>query len=318
MMSMDALGSLLNGPRAVAPFLLRMVMCDRWSVRIEDEAPLTVVAVGRGEVVVSYDDGATHRLPTGSIALFRGTQPYVVADAVGSPVVALIDAAGDCFDPTGRHSVAERMRRGVRSWGNADGEFRADVVLLIGAYQFGEVSRSLLEALDRITVVATPGDPLVDLLATELGVDAPAQEAVLNRLLDLILVRTLRSHLDADPTRAPRWYRAHTDPDIGRSLALLHNNIERPWTVKSLASEVGLSRASLARRFTALVGDPPMTYLTDWRLAVAADLLAATDLTIAAIADRVGYGTAFALSAAFKRRRGVTPAGHRRTSRVPA
>ncbi|GAB18755.1 putative AraC family transcriptional regulator [Gordonia effusa NBRC 100432] len=309
---MDALGSLLSGPRAQAPFLLRMVMAGSWSVRIEDEAPLTVVAVNRGEILVTYPDGATHRLLTGSIALFRGTESYLVGDTAGSPVVAVIDANGDCYDPTGSQPVAEQMRRGVRSWGNADQD--ADTVALIGAYQLGEVGKPLLAALGRVTVVAAHDNPLIELLDTELAVTAPAQEAVLNRLLDLILVTTLRTHLAADPSQAPRWYRAHTDPVVGSALALMHNNVERGWTVESLADQTGVSRACLARRFAGLVGEPPMAYLTDWRLRVAADLLLGSDLTMARIAERVGYSSAFAFSSAFKRRRGITPTEYRRVA----
>jgi AraC-like DNA-binding protein len=97
---------------------------------------------------------------------------------------------------------------------------------------------------------------------------------------------------------------------------MLHDDPARPWTVAALAAAVGVSRAALARRFTTLVGEPPMVYLTGWRLALAADLLREPDATVAAVARRVGYGSPFALSAAFKRVRGVSPQQHRR--RVPA
>jgi AraC-like DNA-binding protein len=88
----------------------------------------------------------------------------------------------------------------------------------------------------------------------------------------------------------------------------------RPWTVAELAGRAGVSRAALARRFAELVGEPPMSYLTNWRLAVAADLLREPDTTIAAVAHQVGYSSAFALSAAFKRVRGVSPRDHRLTA----
>ncbi|MER5992935.1 helix-turn-helix transcriptional regulator [Streptomyces viridosporus] len=90
-------------------------------------------------------------------------------------------------------------------------------------------------------------------------------------------------------------------------LRLLQDEPAHPWTVAALAAKAGVSRAALARRFTELVGEPPMTYLTGWRLALAADRLRDTDDTIGAIARRVGYGSAFALSTAFKRTYGVSP-----------
>lgn len=308
---MDALASLLNGPRAHAPFLLRMTMAEPWKVRVEDESPLTVVAVSRGLVLVRYDDGVTHHVRPGTIAIFRGTDPYDISDGHSGSLTALIDRNGDCLDPTGTHSVAEQMSRGVRSWGNV-GDAGADAVLLIGTYQLGEIGRGLLSALERITLVDADNDALLTMLERELTRTAPAQEVVLSRLLDLILVTTLRTHLDAPDSAAPKPYRALSDPVVGPALALLHNNIDQGWTVESLAAEVGVSRANLARRFSNLTDAPPMTYLTDWRLAVTADLLTGTDLTVAAIAERVGYASAFALSTAFKRRRGITPTAYRR------
>jgi AraC-like DNA-binding protein len=102
---------------------------------------------------------------------------------------------------------------------------------------------------------------------------------------------------------------------VGRALRMLHNNPAHPWTVAALAAETAVSRAALARRFTELVGEPPMTYLTSWRLALAADLLREPDATIGAVARRVGYGSPFALSTAFKRERGVSPKQHRAGAR---
>jgi AraC-like DNA-binding protein len=149
------------------------------------------------------------------------------------------------------------------------------------------------------------------LLAEEIARDEPGQTAVLDRLLDLLLIATLRTWFAGQETRTPAWYRAHGDPVVGRALRSLHHEPARAWTVASLAADAGVSRAALARRFTDLVGEPPMTYLAGWRLDLAADLLRHSDDTIGAIARRVGYGSAFALSAAFKRARGISPRGYR-------
>jgi AraC-like DNA-binding protein len=92
---------------------------------------------------------------------------------------------------------------------------------------------------------------------------------------------------------------------------MLHNNPAASWTVASLAAATGVSRAALARRFTDLVGEPPMSYLTGWRLTLAADLLREPEATIGAVARQVGYGSPFALSTAFKRVRGISPQEHR-------
>lgn len=102
-------------------------------------------------------------------------------------------------------------------------------------------------------------------------------------------------------------YRAVSDPVIGPALRHLHNDPAHPWTVAALASCVGISRAALAHRFADLVGQPPMSYLTDWRLDLAAGLLQEPEATIDSAAGQVGYSSASALSAAFKRERGISP-----------
>jgi len=105
---------------------------------------------------------------------------------------------------------------------------------------------------------------------------------------------------------------------VVRALALLHDGPDHPWTVASLAREVGLSRAALARRFTEAVGEPPMTYLTGWRLALAADRLRDTDATVTAVSRAVGYASPFTFSTAFKRRYGRGPLAWRQDAdRLP-
>ena len=200
---------------------------------------------------------------------------------------------------------------GVRTWGNSpDGA----TVMLTGTYQLeGEVSQRLLRVLPAVLVLRD-GDwdcPLIALLADEIVKDEPGQEAVLDRLLDLLLIAVLRAWFARPGTDAPRWYRAYGDPVVGRALRLLHHNPAHPWTVAELAAAANVSRASLARRFTELVGEPPMAFLTSWRLALAADLLREPGATIGAVASQVGYGSPFALSTAFKRVRGVSPRQHR-------
>jgi AraC-like DNA-binding protein len=203
------------------------------------------------------------------------------------------------------------MDLGVRSWGNSpDGA----AMMLIGTYeQVGEIGRRLLGALPGLLVLpgATWESPLIPLLGDEVAKDEPGQEVVLDRMLDLLLIAVLRAWFARADADAPAWYRADSDPVVGRALRMLHNNPAHPWTVATLAAEVGVSRAALARRFTELVGEPPMTFLTGWRLALAADLLREPDATIGAVARQVGYGSPFALSTAFKRVRGVSPRHYR-------
>ncbi|WP_410670153.1 AraC family transcriptional regulator [Amycolatopsis sp. cmx-4-68] len=306
---MDPLAALLDGPRAHGAFLLRSVLTPPWSLRIEDQAPLTVVSVVRGEAWIVPDTGEAVLLGEGDVAIARGPDPYLVADHPATPPQALIRPGQECRTPDGGH-LADYADLGVRTWGTG-----GPVVLLTGTYGMaGEISKKLLAALPTLIVLRADDwpTPLVGLLAAEIGRDVPGQEAVLDRLLDLLLIAALRTWFDRPDTAAPAWYRAHDDPVVGRALRLLQHQPAEPWTVAKLAADTGVSRAALARRFATTVGETPMAYLTGWRLALAADLLRQQpDATIAAVAHQVGYGSAFALSTAFKREFGVSPQRYR-------
>ncbi|TDD24622.1 AraC family transcriptional regulator [Nonomuraea diastatica] len=301
---MDQLAALLDGPRARGAFLLRSVLDPPWSLRIQDEAPLSVIAQVSGESWIVFDGRAPVRLLPGEVAVTRGPEPYTVADHPATEPQVVIHPGQHCASLDGE-SLFEAMGLGVRTWGNnPDG----GTVLLTGTYNLeGAVSRRLLEALPLLIV--QPGGPIIPLLTDEIVKDEPGQEAVLDRLLDLLLIAVLRAWFATH--EAPGWFRAMGDPVVGRAMRMMHNNPAHPWTVAALAAEVGVSRASLARRFTELVGEPPMAFLTGWRLALAADLLREPDATIGSVARKVGYGSPFALSAAFKRVHGVSPQEHR-------
>ena len=307
---MDALTGLLDGPRARGAFLLQAMLEPPWSVRIKDEAPLSLVAVVRGSAWVMYDDSDPVPLHWGDVLIARGPDPYTFADDPATEPQVVIHPGQHCTTPDGE-DLAQPMDLGVRTWGNRrDGS----TTLLIGTYQLrGEVTQRLLGALPRDLVLPDEGwdSPLISMLRDEIVKTDPGQEAVLDRLLDLLLISALRAWFSRPEAEAPAWYRAQSDPVVGRALSMLHNNPEHPWMVSSLAEAVGVSRAALARRFTELVGEPPMTFLTGWRLALAADLLRDPDTTVGAAARRVGYSSAFALSAAFKRVRGISPQQYR-------
>jgi AraC-like DNA-binding protein len=307
---MDALASLLNGPRAQGAFLLRSILEPPWSVRIQDRAPIALISVVSGEAWVVPDDGQPVLLRPGDVSVVRGPDPYTVADHPATPPQAVIHPDDRSTTVDGRE-LCDEMALGVRTWGQSlDGS----TVLLTGAYHMsGEVTQRLLNALPAVLVLSADSwdCPLVPLLSHEIVKDEPGQEVVLDRLLDLLLIAVLRAWFSRPEAQAPAWYRALADPVVGPALRLLHDNPAHPWTVATLASKAGVSRAALARRFTELVGEPPMAYLTDWRLTLAADLLREPDATVGAVARQVGYGSPFALSTAFKRVRGVSPQEYR-------
>jgi AraC-like DNA-binding protein len=307
---MDAVAGLLDGPRARGAFLLRSLLDPPWSMRIADEAPLCLIAITRGEAWLLPEDGEGLRLSPGDVAVIRGPDPYTLADDPGTAPQVVILPGQQCVTPDGQE-VPLMSWMGVRTWGNST---VGSTVILNGTYELeGEVSQRLLGALPPLLVL--PADvwqsPLVGLLAEEIVKDHPGQEAVLDRLLDLLLIAVLRAWFARPDAEAPAWYRAYSDPIVGQALRLIHNDPAHPWTVAELGAEAGVSRAALARRFTELVGEPPMKFLTDWRLSLAADLLLEPGATIGSVAYQVGYASPFALSNAFKRVRGISPLQHK-------
>jgi AraC-like DNA-binding protein len=305
---MDRITALLDGPRARGAFLLRSLLVPPWSMRICDEAPLTIVAITRGEAWIIDDDSTTTHLDPGSVAIVRGPGHYTVADSPATRPDIIIHPGQRC-ESVGGESLAMSMRLGVRTWGHA---VDAPTAMLTGTYEnHTTLGSDLLETLPKVLVVRQqPNNTIAAILADEIIRDSPGQQTVLDRLLDVLVVDTLRTWYEQHDDASP-WWEAHRDPLVGTALALIHDAPERAWTIASLAREVGTSRAHLARRFNELVGEPPITYLTKWRLGLAADLLCQPAATVTHTARTVGYGSPFAFSTAFKRRYGISPHQHR-------
>ena len=158
------------------------------------------------------------------------------------------------------------------------------------------------------------------LLAQEIGQPAPGSAAVLNRIVDILFIQVLRTWLTASHPAAqvPSWFAALANPVVGPALAALHAQPGHDWTVASLAAATGVSRATLARRFLATVGDTPAAHLTRWRMDLAAQRLRDSDATVAAIARTVGYTSEYAFSRAFTRARGIPSGRYRTRSRTAA
>ncbi|APE30380.1 AraC family transcriptional regulator [Halomonas aestuarii] len=307
---MDTLGGLLDAPRARGAFTLRTVMTPPWSLRIVAESPLTLIAGVTGETWLVPDEGEPVRIGPGDIAVTRAPDHYTVAHSPAMSPQVVIHPGQRCCDLEGR-SVREAMTHGVRTWGN---DPRGETVFLVGAYEhLSDISDRLLRSLPPVLSLSHRDweSPLVPLLCDEVVVDEPGQAAVLDRLLDLLITAVLKAWFARQDADRPAWWRHQGDRIVERALRLMHDYPARPWTLDALALETGASRASLARRFHNLVGEPPMTFLKHWRMALAADLLCQPDETVGSVAEKVGYATPYAFSTAFKRVRGVSPKTHR-------
>lgn len=144
----------------------------------------------------------------------------------------------------------------------------------------------------------------------------PGAESVLTRLAELMFVEVLRRYLDELAPGRVGWLAGLRDEAVGRALALLHGQPGHPWTLAELATRVASSRSKLAERFTLLVGQPPMQYLAQWRMQVAANLLMQGSTKVAAVGSQVGYDSEAAFSRAFKKATGLAPGAWRTTRRT--
>ncbi|WP_181037475.1 AraC family transcriptional regulator [Arthrobacter sp. ZGTC412] len=312
---MDPLADFLDGPRARNAFLLQVKMSPPWSIKVEDDAPLTVVAMLRGSAHFRQRDSRSVLLKSGYLLLIRNSSPYILSASPDEKPTYFIGIDQTCSGSNGG-DLAQELRTGLRTWGNnADGRD----VMLVGTYRSsGEVGDILLSSLPPHLVVEQASNPIVSLLLEEMDSNGIAHASVLDRFLDLLLIHAVREGTGKPSSTDHNWLSAEQDPAIQQAIRLLHSSPDRPWTVETLARRVGVSRASLARRFHDRVGKPPMAYLNQWRLAKAADMMDDKRLTFAAISRQVGYASPFSFSTAFKKRYGVSPQEYRRRQSVPA
>ncbi|MFE3218512.1 cupin domain-containing protein [Streptomyces antimycoticus] len=326
---MDAFSDLIRGVRAHGSLFGSSTLSPPWALHFVDGAPLTLCTVVTGAGWIVPEHGPPEPLRARETIVVRGPATFTFVDEVGTRAEPI--ACGEhCATP---EQGGTRHRRGWNDPGGDTGhglggdtgdgpggnpdDGSGATTLIVGAYPVrGEISRRLLDALPVVLRVdeGGTGDPVLDHLAAEVAIDTPGQQVVLDRLLDWMLVCTLREWFDRPGGEPPAWWAAQRDPVVGDALRLLHAEPAAPWTVAALAERTGVSRSTLAKRFGDLVGEPPLTYLTRWRMTLAADLLVERKAaTIADIARTVGYSDPFGFSAAFKRVRGVNPSEFRRT-----
>lgn len=311
---MDVLSDLLHRARVRNAQARQLVQRPPWSLTFADAPVLTAVATLGGHASIRLDDARTGpvRLAAGDIALITRAGRHTIADDASTPPQVVV-RGGRKYAVDGSELAAGGHRSlAPRTYGDG---LPGATIMLRGLYELhGDVGDRLLDLLPPLAVV--PAGPrtraALALLTTEIARDEPGQDAVLHRLLDLVLILALRAWCAMPETALPGWCRALADPVVSDALRLLHEAPAHRWTVAELATKVGMSRAAFAARFTGAVGEPPLTYLTGWRMTLGADLLRDTEATVAAVADEVGYKDAFAFSVAFKRTRGVSPSVWRR------
>ena len=307
---MDALTAVLAVAGVRGTVAATLDAAEPWGLALNAVPGAAFHAVTDGLAWLRIPGRPDTRLMPGDVVLLPTGLAHILASAT--------DAATVPFD----HLAAEHALAAGQDLrlGAGPGQTR---ILCASYHQDPAVTVPLLTLLpDMLHIPArqagAPLDTTLRLLAGEISRPQPGASAVLDRIVDILLVQLLRAWLDtaAAPGRAASWLSALTDPIAGPALAALHSQPGRDWTIPSLATAIGVSRATLARRFPAQVGCTPAAYLTRWRMDLAAVRLRDTDDTVGAIAKSLGYTSEYAFNRAFARHRHMPPGRYRTRSRA--
>ena len=265
-----------------------------------------VVTAGRVWLEAGDDEGRL--LQPGDLGLVPHGEGHVLRSepGVAAPGVLELD----------REEISERYEI-LRHGGGG-----APTTLICGAVRFEHpAARNLVEILPPIMHIEAASAPQLDwmqstlrLMAVEAYELRPGSEAVITRLGDILVIQAIRSWLETDPAAKTGWLGALQDEQIGRAIALIHRDPARNWTVASLADELAMSRSAFAARFTELVDEPAMQYVTRWRMQVAVSALRNDGATVGELASRLGYRSEAAFARAFKRVIGLPPGAVKRSS----
>src|SRR5258708_2770799 len=300
---MDPLSEIFVGMRVQDAIYARLNLTAPFGLRLEayDHAYLGVVARGNCWLSVdSFPDPIP--LTGGDCWLLARGDAHTLRDNPGTPA----------------RPYAEVRHRKVK--GHVDyGGGGAPTAIITGNFMLDrETSRWITDLLPPLILFKVESaktgtlQRTMRLLAAEMEAQDMGSSVVISRLADIIFVQAIRVYAASEECSEPGWLRALSDRQISLTLHSIHENFQKPWTVATLASEAGMSRSAFAVRFKEVVGEPPLEYLTRWRMRKASQLLRGEDHKLAEVANLVGYDSEGAFSKAFKRGLGVSPGTYRR------
>jgi AraC-like DNA-binding protein len=272
----------------------KLVARGEWALSFPGVARLKFVAVIKGECWITLADVPSQPLRTGDTFVLNN-RPYVVAS---NPTVMPADGAS-LFEDEDEVSL-----------GREGGE----TVAIGGGLEFGnDAARFLTDAFPPFMLLParSPAAGVVTrtlaLLDDEISQPQLGSSVMTARLADILLMQVLRACISEPQVARAAWIGALADPQIGRALRLMHQDLARPWTVEALASAVGMSRSALASRFRQMVGKPPLNYLRHWRMLLARNALRHEQTPVGSLAARLGYESESAFTHAYKRTFGHSP-----------
>jgi AraC-like DNA-binding protein len=311
---MDPLSDVLSMLTVSSTLSSRFEARGRWAFRYPRYAShikLGCVLTGRLRMQI---DGAAEpvQLETGDFYLLTNGQPFMACTDPPGPLQDGVQASRD-------HRGADGVMRFRGQGAEVDASL---ITMATGRFTLaGEASELLLRHLPPLIHLrandpgARPLEGLLDLLGWETAELRPGASIARTNLAALVLVQALRVHL-ANAPQPEGWLGAMADARIGEALSRMHGDIAQPWTVERLAQSAGMSRTAFALRFKALTGSTPLDYLGGWRMTVARNALRHSDEAIARIAQRIGYQSETAFSAAFRRTVGESPGRFRTLART--
>lgn len=296
----DPLGEALHLLRMDGAFYCRSELGAPWGLTLPPLPGLLwfhVVTAGR---LLLEAGGARRALVPGEVALVPRGEGHILRSAPGVPAPGILEVEREALSD--RYEVLRHGGDGART------------TLLCGAVRFGHPAAATLVGVlpEILHLDAEPLQGTLALLAAEAREPRTGGEAVITRLADILVIQAMRAWMETDPGARTGWLGALRDEQIGRAIALIHREPARDWTVASLARELAMSRSAFAARFTALVGEPAIAYLTRWRMQVALAALRDERATVAELAARLGYRSEAAFARAFKRETGMPPGAVRR------
>jgi AraC-like DNA-binding protein len=304
---MDVLTDVLQTVRARAACSGRLEASAPWGLALHEGEDARFHVVLEGRLWLRMGDGELMQLERGDLVAIPHGDAHELIDSPVSPTRPFADV------------LRERRERGVVRFGGGG----AGASFWSGRIEFEDRrSNPLLSVLPRVMLLRGELarsvhwlEPTLAILSCESASDRPGAQTVVSRLADVIFIQIVRGHLATLGREGTGWLAALADAQVGAALALVHQSPEQNWTVQELAQRVAMSRSAFAARFTRMVGEPPLHYVTRWRMQKAASLLRDGQATIAQIAEAVGYDSEAAFSKAFKRALGTAPGAYRRAAR---
>jgi AraC-like DNA-binding protein len=314
---MDVLSEVLKVVKLQGALFYNAEFSSPWSIRAASSRGLAHHLVPGAEHVIVYhlltegrasirmENGETLALQAGDLVMIPHGDPHIMENG---PVTTTVDDS---------HQLAQVLAQGLKLWRSGGG---GEITKVVCGYMACEprLSQVFLSGLPSVFKISIRNDAsgrwLEDSIrfsVNEAGSSGAGGEAVLAKLSEVLFVETLRAYITHLPPEQIGWLAGARDSEVGKTLALMHRNPARAWTLAALAKEAGASRSVLAERFRYYLGEPPMSYLTRWRLQLGAQTLTSTSYSVAQVAADVGYESEAAFNRAFKREFEIPPARFR-------